>query len=283
MRLEYSTDAENVRAKFLRAQVIVYVEGDDDVVFWGSLFESLSDIRVAVESCGGSPEVEKYAGQIKRGELVGIAARDSDHNRTLGRADSHPLLVYTHGYSIENCTLSRPIIEEISKLLTKRNPKAVEKAKNLLDLFEAEIEELVVLDLMNEAQGLGISVLGDKCERLAASSGARICPLKKESKVQEVMARTSTGAVALAEQSIKSAGVPVLSHVRGHFLMSWALRMLRSLKLPTGRQPNLTTDALFALAVSTFEKFLLGSHPSKIYYERVLADASNYLRKQGQI
>ena len=72
--LTYSADAHNVLSKFYNADKMVYVEGDDDVLFWEFIFNKFSNFKVKVQGVGGKPELEKYIKRICDGEINSIAA-----------------------------------------------------------------------------------------------------------------------------------------------------------------------------------------------------------------
>lgn len=76
--LFYSDEALNVKSAFYRANSMVFVEGDDDVLFWHEVFSKIPEASVEVESAGGSDQIDQYITKILSGELQAIAARDSD-------------------------------------------------------------------------------------------------------------------------------------------------------------------------------------------------------------
>jgi len=76
--LFYSDEALNVKSAFYRANSMVFVEGDDDVLFWHEVFLKIPEASVEVESAGGSDQIDQYITKILSGELQAIAARDSD-------------------------------------------------------------------------------------------------------------------------------------------------------------------------------------------------------------
>jgi hypothetical protein len=88
--ISYSDEALNVRNAFFGAKVIVYVEGDDDVLFWHEVFEQVADDHFEVESVGGVENLDEYIRKIAAGQLSAIAARDADFLPIIGVCSSNP-------------------------------------------------------------------------------------------------------------------------------------------------------------------------------------------------
>ena len=82
--LEYSPDALNAKSAFYRAKTMIYVEGDDDLMFWEEVFSQVPDFAFEIESVGGSPELDKHIKNIEAGSLDAIAARDERFSVTTG-------------------------------------------------------------------------------------------------------------------------------------------------------------------------------------------------------
>ena len=57
--IQYSTDALNVLSDFYGVDTLVYVEGDDDVIFWQAIFEKFASRSVRFESVGGDAALAK--------------------------------------------------------------------------------------------------------------------------------------------------------------------------------------------------------------------------------
>lgn len=66
---EYSIDALNVKSSFYKANSIIYVEGDEDVMFWNEIFSRIDGFDYQIETLGGSEELDKYIEKISRDVL----------------------------------------------------------------------------------------------------------------------------------------------------------------------------------------------------------------------
>ena len=91
----HSDDADNVTHMFYDADVMVYVEGQDDLPFWDLIF-NFFDYQVEVQDVGGSKELKKYTEKIKNGELNAIVACDSDFEVLKGES-AHKNIIRTYG------------------------------------------------------------------------------------------------------------------------------------------------------------------------------------------
>ena len=111
-KLIHSDSAISITHKFYNSQVMVYVEGDDDIPFWDELFRKRVPIDFyTIEQVGGKNNLRKHINAIKRGDITNvIVACDSDYNRILYDTTStlynNPLIIMTHGHSIENTILN---------------------------------------------------------------------------------------------------------------------------------------------------------------------------------
>ena len=55
--LEYSLDALDAKGLFYNKSLTVYVEGNDDVLFWDYLFK-IAEVSAHIEDVGGDKEIE---------------------------------------------------------------------------------------------------------------------------------------------------------------------------------------------------------------------------------
>ncbi|EFH8005158.1 DUF4435 domain-containing protein, partial [Escherichia coli] len=76
----WSNEAENVISLFYDADIMVYVEGEDDIAFWEIIFKKNGRFNVEVQDVGGCEALQPYIEKITSGEINAIVARDSDLN-----------------------------------------------------------------------------------------------------------------------------------------------------------------------------------------------------------
>lgn len=265
--LQYSEDALNVKSAFYRASAMVYVEGDDDVLFWHEVFSKVPGSDVEIESAGGSDQVDQYINLISSGRLNAIAARDLDFLGHLQRTSSDPRVLYTFGYSIENSLYTADSIAGLVRLWCKSpRANAVECASWLNDVAR-ELLPLVQLDLANRFSDSGAQTLGDNCSRVMTSQvSSTVCPIKVAT-----MVAAAIPSIPLADQARASSlvGAPpevILRNIRGHFLASATLKYILSRAKAIGRRIDISADSLYAAAMAHFGRVLGHSHPHQDHY-----------------
>ncbi len=99
--LEHSVEAKNVTNKFYQVDKMIYVEGQDDIIFWDIILKEFAQFTFKIEKAGGKEELEKYIEEIKSGVASYFVARDSDYDEILG-FDEVKGVIRTYGHSIEN-------------------------------------------------------------------------------------------------------------------------------------------------------------------------------------
>lgn len=265
--LEYSVDALNVKSAFYRAKTLVYVEGDDDVLFWHEVFSRVPDAHVEVEAAGGSDEIDKYIAKIAAGQLDAIAARDADLLSFVGGMISNPRVLYTPGYSIENSLYTADALVHLTRLWCKTTKITLEECEQWLSDLATAVAPLLHLDLANRMTGGGASTIGDNCTRfMTGQASATPCKTKIAAHLAVVASKVPLKAKAKAESTIGFHAQDILRHVRGHFLASAALKYILAKAKTLGRRIDISADALYAAALAHFGKVFGHKHPHQDHY-----------------
>jgi len=271
--IDYSSDALRVLSRFYRSDVLVYVEGDDDIPFWRSVFQQVPGYSVAVEGLGGSEEVEKWVRRIETGSASVIVARDADYKLVNGLVSADAKVVYSFGYSIENSLYTEGAIAKIAELCHRAaGPGEIEVA-TWLEHFSSSVRSLVILDAASQSEGLGVAVMGDNCSRFMVSDRSPlVCPTKSGARVAKALERVPADAVRRVERRLEEVGGYSAAFIRGHFLASGVLKYVASY---AGRP--VSGETLFTNAVNWFEREIASTHPHREYYfdsvSRALEDA----------
>jgi hypothetical protein len=265
--LEYSIDALNAKSAFYRAKAMVYVEGDDDVLFWHEVLSHTSSLTLEIESVGGTPELEKYVARVSAGELDAIVARDSDLRPLTGSLELSPRMLYTLGHSIENSIYTLDAIHHLAKSWCKSYKVAIEDCRVwLLDLAEA-YSSLLQLDLANQIAGAGTPTIGDNCSRFMASQAS--CKPSKAKVVAyklEVEKRLPPEALLSAAGTVGADPERVLLFLRGHFLASAVMKFLVSTAKSYGKRAAISVESLYAAAIAYFGAAFGPKHPHFNHY-----------------
>lgn len=265
--LSYSDDALNVRSAFFGAKVVVYVEGDDDVLFWQEVFSRVADEPFEVESVGGSPALDEHIQKIASGQLQAIAARDSDFLPILGMCCADPKVVYTFGYSIENSLYVSRTLAQLVRLWCKSPRVTAAECSEWIHSLAATVGPLVHLDAANAISGAGVATLGDNCSRyMTGTNSATACPAKVAAAVASIETKLPAGATASATTSVGTEPEAVLTYLRGHFLASAVHRYIVKRAKALGRKVSISAESLYAAAVVQFARTLDADHPHREHY-----------------
>lgn len=263
--LVYSDDALNAKAAFYGAELIAYVEGDDDVPFWETIFSALTNRKIHVEECGGKEEVWKWVDRLTGGTVNAVVALDRDHRascRTL--PPPSPRVLFTFGHSIEN-TLFIPsttakVIRSISRRTCDESTCAAWYRK-----FMLAIRPLVILDIANEMGGCGEATIGDNCSRFM--EGLDVSNAKVQVVTTRLQGRIPDAHLRSADAAIRRRGENTARSVRGHFLHSAILRYVAGMCEQLHRRVSISNDALYALFLSNFENQFNSKHPHYPFYK----------------
>lgn len=265
--LSYSDDALNVRGAFFGAKAIVYVEGDDDLLFWKEVFDKATDDPFEVESVGGATTLDEYIQKIVSGNLDAIAARDADFLSFIGPPLSDPRIVYTYGYSIENSLYVESAIAQLVRSWAKSPQVTVDECTAWLRDLAATISPLVHLDAANAIAAVGVATIGDNCTRyMTGANSATVCPGKIAAAIAEIESKIPAVALQQAQAVVGSEPSEIISNLRGHFLTSAVHRYIVKRSRDFGRKVSISAESLYAAAIAHFMNTLDTSHPHREHY-----------------
>lgn len=265
--LEYSPEALNAKSAFYRAKSMIYVEGDDDLMFWEEVFSHVPDFSFEVESVGGSAELDKYIKKIEDGVLEAICARDADYLRFIGRNPISPRVIYTHGYSIENTLYTADALHHLARLWCKSNVVTQTQCVQWLNNLATSFTPLIALDIANAVTNSGVSVLPDNCARFMTSQvSATPCIKKIAARVTTIEPSVPKKAVSKAHTALASSTSTPFDYLRGHLLASAVIKFLNQVAKALGKKINVSLDGLYAAAIAHFGRSFTTSHPHYAYY-----------------
>ena len=265
--ISYSDEALNVRGAFFGVKAVVYVEGDEDVLFWQEVFSQVTTEHFEVESVGGSPTLDEYIQKISSGQITAIAARDSDFLPILGACSPDPKVVYTHGYAIENSLYVAEAVGQLARGWCKSNKVTTAACEAWLSDLATTLAPLVHLDVANTTSSSGIPTLGDNCSRYMTSAGSAVaCPTKVAEMIAQLRPKIPHAAIASAELAVGYAPDKVLNHLRGHFLASAIHRFIAKQAKSLGRRVSISAESLYTAALAVFSATLGTKHPHRDHY-----------------
>ena len=265
--LFYSDDALNVRNLFLEVDSVIYVEGDDDVLFWQHIFSCVTDDTFEVESVGGSQLLDEYIKKIVAGKLQCIAARDSDFLPLTNKQCQNPKVVHTFGYSIENSLYTAPTLLPLVQSWCKSVKVSLNECQAWLDDLGTKIGPLVHLDAGNAISATRVATIHDNCScYMVNKKSATVCPQKIQAEVQVIGPKIPLLAVQEAETKIGFIPGDVLRNLRGHFLASAVHRYISERAASSGKKTSISSDSLYAAAMGQLMSTLKTTHPHRLHY-----------------
>jgi len=253
--LIYSNEALNVKNSFYRSDVIVYVEGHDDLMFWHEIFVRVPEIRVEIEPLGSCSAVDDVVTRIESGEIDAIAARDSDYLKFKGALSSSPRVLYTDGYSIENSLISDESMLAAARTFARNPQIALTVIKEWILHLEDSLRDLLTLDLASYLNPNPIVVLGENSARFTTRGASHtFCSRKCADGIAAANLHLPAQKVAQAQALLT--GVSITSTIRGHFLLSNAQKFLSSICKESGKSVSLSYDSLYSYLILFFSKRL---------------------------
>lgn len=265
--LTYSDDALNVRNSFFGVKSIIYVEGDDDVLFWGHIFSKVTNEKFEIEPVGGALALDEYIERISDGRLQGIAARDADFLPLLNRSCQHPRVVYTFGYSIENSLYTATTLAQLVQSWCKSLKVTINECQEWLDDLGSKMTPLVHLDFANAISGGGISVMHGNCScYMTNRHSATACSKKIHEAVQTKRTEIPSEAEREAAKKIGANPHETLRHLRGHFLASAVHKYIVQRATSLGKKTTISAESLYAAAIGQLSSALTTNHPHSQHY-----------------
>ena len=163
---EYSTEARNVLNRFYSVDKILYVEGEDDVIFWEVVFNAVGGPSVKIQEAGGKPQLYDRMEEVRSGVGDYLVAVDADFD-CFEQIEECRRIIRTYGYSIENTIVTGQIINRLVCSVAKvpRRSFPLEICVDWLKRIEMDLQSLIIFDIINRVDGLGNVVVVDNCDR----------------------------------------------------------------------------------------------------------------------
>lgn len=275
--LTYSNEALNIKSKFFRAKSIIYVEGDDDILFWKEIFSKNSTHYFEFEKVGGKEEIKKYIEKIKSKQIKSIVATDSDldfENKT-----KNNLILYSFGHSIENTIYTSKLITDLCNSFLKENYINEKWCEEWLSRNSEKLTPIIILDIANELACTGLDILGSNCERfLDGKSSFEISEDKVSNfyriKSQLISNKFITKAESIVDEIKQKDNLKYF--IRGHFLSNLTHKMISLSAQKKGKKVSISNESLYAAAIMGIKSHFNRSHPHFNYYKN---NINNILRR----
>ncbi|WP_367256200.1 DUF4435 domain-containing protein [Pseudomonas sp. stari2] len=248
--LEYSSEAINALSIFMRSDFVLFVEGDDDVLFWETMFsECASNITLDIRPVGGVNDLDRYVNGVVAGNLQCLVARDSDYARIVGRLPEHPKILYTYGYSIENTLYSAGLIAEVIYLWSRKGVDHYSTVVEWLEGFVSGVRPLFVCDILNFMHNLSVDTGAGHCQKFMAGKYSEVVDAQKVLDHVRDLAASHAGLALESNDILPVEHISLARVIRGHFLQSGVLRYINRKLKSLGRNTSVSQDALYAHAI----------------------------------
>jgi len=270
--LTYSGEARNVLNLFHRVEKILYVEGDDDILFWELIFKKLSHISVRVEEVGGKEKIKKYIDEVISEQATYLIAMDSDFDKLTSR-QYHTNIILTFGYSIENTIITDSVLDKLLRTVCKVQDCDMPEnlSKEWLCELEKKVTPLILYAIINNEEKLGHAVIPDNSERFMKSSkSCQLCEQKINSYLDNLAIEISEEQQAKIYTALGLQRLGVLDVLLGHFLMSAALRLIKVKTEELKTSISISKEMLFSSLLLAFESLFDPTHPHYNYYKKSL-------------
>lgn len=272
--LEYSDAALNIKSAFYGVQKMVYVEGDDDVIFWECVFRFFDKQGLKVESLGGVCEVKKMSDRIAAHGLNSAVARDSDFTSLDNNFVLGPNIILTYGHSIENSLITPTSLHRLAKTYG-RVPDGVldeEIFDAWIDYIESSFADLVYFDGANDLGGFGETVLSNNCSRFMTSkSSCSPCNARITDYLNSITNEHLIKELPTVKLKIRTLPRRIIDFMRGHFLASAAMKKINRVLHIVGSSKSVNNDSFTSSLMMAFELCFDSKHPHFEHYQAQVA------------
>ncbi len=273
----YSTGAESIMNQFHGVDVMVYVEGQDDIPFWEFMFTKFTSISIEVQDVGSCSELEPYMQKIVSNQLNAIVACDMDFTAFNSDGFDHKNIIKTFSYSIENSMLHIDNIHKAIKVIGRLPSRNVRKedVEDWLHDFYIQLEQLIKMDIYNEVNNLGVSVVGNNSTRLMRSRvSSELCSDKIEKYISKTIPQLTGYNHSVIDDLISEAGLENKQLLRGHFLFSAVSKFVKNYIKSKGINVSLSNDALYSALILSLESTFTESNNEFQYYKNALEEVA---------
>lgn len=255
-KLTHSDDAISVTHEFYNKQYMVYVEGDDDVSFWDSVFSKVASDKYEIESLNGiSGEMQTYIKKVTDGVIINvIIACDKDYTTYLETDPyDNQYIVTTYGHSIENTMFCPKNIAVYIKRLSKNTIDYTDIVNNWYDSFCKIADILLPYEIANFVNTWNgstkemTSFFGKNCCRFL--DDADLSKLDENKVVDFVNTHKSeydTDFISNIKDKIKEDNRNHRNIIKGHFITNGVMNLITKTTKAAGHETKVESKQLYA-------------------------------------
>lgn len=253
-QLHHSNRAINIIHQFYNKKFMLYVEGDDDIVFWDENFRKYmpSDFY-QIEQVHGKENLDTYITGIKDGSLKNVVvACDSDFTDfSETNLLDNLFIVKTYGHSIENTMFCPYSVATYIRRLSKTSFDYLPEVIEWFNLFCSSAKKLIPYEIENEINPTHCAVLPkifNKGFMYFQSSQEKIHldEEKVNTHIQSIRVDFDPNRISEIEQKINDDQRETRYLIQGHFIADAIMNYIRMrVKQIKGKTVSLSNDAIY--------------------------------------
>lgn len=279
----HSNRAINVIHHFYNKKFMLYVEGDNDIVFWDENFRKYmpSDFY-QIEQVHGKENLETYITGIKDGSLKNVVvACDSDFsNFSETKLYNNIFIVKTYGHSIENTIFCPYSVAEYIRRLSKTSFNYLPEVIEWFNVFCSSAKKLLPYEIENNINPTHCAELPKIFNKgfMYFQSNQEKTYLDEEkinTHIQSITTDFDLYRISDIEQKINDEQHEIRFLIQGHFIADAIMNYIRlRVKQIKGKTVSLSNDAIYASIVDCKnpctplcnDKLFLKEQILRIYY-----------------
>lgn len=245
----YSTQALCVLNEFYDCDCMLFVEGKDDEIFWDNICKLLHYKSIRIENVGGREQLEDRIDMLLTETTTFLVACDMDYSIFWENRITHPQLIRTYGYSIENTMYCPSSLNNFVRKLARSCSDYTEDAQKWLDEFCENSQKLLIYDIANEYYGKSLKIMGDCCSRFLPNQHSNLLSKNKvDDFIETFYDNFSQKEIRKVKKLVSTCPKPLSSVIRGHFL---TLAVMNWLKQYIPKKTTISKDHLFTGTVDS--------------------------------
>lgn len=228
---------------------VIWVEGDDDVLF----FSKLLGTRYRVKPAGGRCECEKLVEKLIEKDLPYGVILDGDYDILGSKGPRHQRVVRLGRYAIENYFLEPDLLETISKDLLKAPlpPEGVfVEFQSFLETLNGHLLELIIRDIGHCAIRSGHNCFPDAPNEFFRTRGSLVPDVERIAiKIREADSNFPNVCLKSARDKVRRFfSRKQFKHlIRGHFAFGVVWHYLGFVMRTNGKKFSVSSPALLVI------------------------------------
>ena len=264
----WSANALNVLNQFHEVELIVFVEGQDDVPFWDIVISNFTKKTFQIKSAGEKNTLKKYL-RNKTLNSNYLIAMDSDYDQLNGELSNEEVML-TYGYSIENTLITPSVIQDLiaTHSRVQKSSVKIESVKSWINKFEIIVEVLLAADILNREQKItDKQVIPDNAARFYGDNS--LTP--QVHKINSYLLQHGFDLDALDCRK-KLQYFTVFEIMKGHFVFSSVFNFIKKqIDDFRGKSVSISSESFYSFCISSFKSSFNHNHPHFSYYKDMVS------------